>query len=117
MREYRTYTIEFKRQVVAEFLAGNSSLHDLARKHLVSRKLIRLWADKYEAGLLDEEAQASEQLAEREAKIEALERLVGRQALEIDFLKGALRSAVSPRSGPTSVITGPVASPSRKDAD
>jgi len=46
MREYRTYTIEFKRQVVAEFLAGNSSLHDLARKHLVSRKLIRLWADK-----------------------------------------------------------------------
>ena len=37
----------------------------------------------------------------------ALERLVGRQALEIEFLKGALRARPSPRSAPTSVISGP----------
>lgn len=117
MRKYRTYTVAFKREVVAEFLAGHSSLHDLARKHLISRKLIRLWTEKHEAGKLDDEAAASELLAEKEAKIEALERLVGRQALEIDFLKGALRSTASPRSGPTSVITGPAASPSRKVVD
>lgn len=115
MRTYRTYTIAFKREVVAEFLAGHSSLHDLARKHLISRKLIRLWVEKYEAGRLDEEALASDQLAEKEARIEALERLVGRQALEIEFLKGAVRSVASLRSEPTSAITGPVASPSRKD--
>jgi hypothetical protein len=51
-----------------------------------------------------------------EARIAALERLVGRQALEIEFLKGALKSAPRPRSGPTSVITGPAVSPSLKDA-
>ena len=39
-----------------------------------------------------------------------------RQALEIEFLKGALKSAPRPRSASTSVITGPVASPSSKDA-
>lgn len=117
MRTHRTYTIEFKREVVAAFLAGQSSLHELARKYLISRKLIRVWAEKYEAGELDEEVLARDQLAEREARIEALERLVGRQALEIDFLKGALRSAASPRNGPTSVITGPPVSPLRKDVD
>ncbi len=117
MRKYRIYRVEFKRQVASEFLAGGVSLHDLARKHSVSRKLVRLWADKFEAGQLDEEKLASEQLAESEAKIAALERLVGRQALEIDFLKGALRSAHQPRNGPTSVISGPIASVSSKDVD
>jgi hypothetical protein len=46
-----------------------------------------------------------------------LERLVGKQALELEFLKGALKSAPPPRRGTTSVITGPAASPSLKDAD
>ena len=50
------------------------------------------------------------------APIAAHERMVGRQALEIEFLKGALKSAPRPRSVSTSVITGPVASPSPKDA-
>ena len=37
---------------------------------------------------------------------------VGRQALEIELLKGALKHAPRPRSANTSVVTGPVASPS-----
>jgi hypothetical protein len=41
--------------------------------------------------------------------------MVGRQALEIEFLKGALKSAPRPRSETTSVIVGPTVSPSRKD--
>ena len=53
---------------------------------------------------------------EYEAKIAALERMVGRQALEIEFLKGALNSVPRPRSASTSVFTGPTASPSPKDA-
>jgi antirestriction protein ArdC len=32
--------------------------------------------------------------------------MVGRQALEIEFLKGALRNAPRPRSATTSIITG-----------
>ena len=35
---------------------------------------------------------AADLLQEYEAKIAALERMVGRQALEIEFLKGALKS-------------------------
>ena len=48
-----------------------------------------------------------------EARIAALERLVGKQALE---LEGAQRLGARPRSGLVSLIAGPVASPSRVDA-
>jgi hypothetical protein len=44
------------------------------------------------------------------------ERLVGKLALENEFLKGTSRHARQPTSGSTSTITGPVASQSRKDA-
>ena len=51
-----------------------------------SRNLMRVWAAKYEAGAFDDDARAADLLQEYEAKIAALERLVGRQALEIEFL-------------------------------
>ena len=82
----------------------------------MSRNLIRIWVRKYEAGTFDDDARAADLLQEYEAKIAALERMVGRQALEIEFLKGALKSAPRPRSGSTSIVTGPVASPLPKDA-
>jgi transposase len=59
---------------------------------------------------LDEDAQAADLLQEYEAKVAALERMVGRQALEIEFLKEALKNAPRPRNANTSVIVGPAAS-------
>jgi len=115
MARHRSHSIEFKRQVAQEFVAGET-LHALAKRHDVSRNLIRIWVKKLEAGAFDEGARAADLLQEYEAKIAALERMVGRQALEIEFLKGALRNAPRPRSATTSVITGPTASPSPKDA-
>ena len=115
MSKNRSHSVEFKRQVAQEFIAGET-LHGLSKRHDISRQLIRVWVQKYEAGVLDEDAQAADLIQEYEAKIAALERMVGRQALEIEFLKGALRSAPRPRSATSSVIVGPVASPSQKDA-
>ncbi len=115
MAKHRTYSMEFKRQVAQEFLAGET-LHGLARRHDVSRNLIRIWVAKLEAGAFDEDIEAAGLLQEYEAKIAALERLVGRQALEIEFLKGALKNAPRPRNGITSVIAGPVACQSPEDA-
>jgi hypothetical protein len=76
---------------------------------------VRIWVRKYEAGEYDDDARAADTLQEFEAKVAALEQLVGRQALEIEFLKMAVRSARSPNGAPTSAITGPPASPSRGD--
>ena len=105
MARHRTYSIEFKRQVAQEFLGGET-LYGLAKRHDVSRNLIRVWLAKYEAEAFDDEAQAADLVQQYEAKIAALERLVGRQALEIEFLKGAQINAPPPRSAPISVIAG-----------
>ena len=114
-RQHRSHSVAFKRQVVEEYLAGET-LHGLAKRHDICRNLIRIWVTKYEAGALDDDARAADLLQAYEARIAALERLVGKQALELEFLKGAARSAPLPRSGSTSVITGPAASRSPKDA-
>ena len=115
MSKHRSHSIEFKRQIAQAYLSGEA-LHALAKQHDVSRYLIRIWVGKYEAGEFEDDARAADMLRAYEAKIAALERMVGRQALEIEFLKGALKHAPRPRSATTSVITGPLASRSQRDA-
>ena len=98
MVRHRTHSIEFKRQVVQDYLAGET-LHALAKRHDLSRNLVRIWIEKFEAGAFDDEAVAADTIEAYEARVAALERLVGRQALEIEFLKGALKHGPRPRSG------------------
>ena len=104
MTKHRSHSAAFKRQVAEEFLAGET-LHSLSKRHDLSRQLIRIWVGKFEAGALDDDVQAADLIQEYEAKIAALERMVGRQALEIELLKGALsmhpgREARPPPSSP-----------------
>ena len=49
MARHRSHSVAFKRQVAEEFLAGET-LHGLAKRHDISRNLIRVWVAKYEAG-------------------------------------------------------------------
>ena len=51
MARHRSHSVEFKRQVAQEFLNGET-LHGLAKRHDISRQLIRIWVAKYEAGAL-----------------------------------------------------------------
>ena len=108
-RRHRRHSTAKKRQVVEEYLAGEA-LRTLSEKHDVCRNLIQIWIEKHERGEFDDEAVEADLIPEYEARIAALERMVGRQALEIEFLKGARRNGRSPRNAPTSVITGPTAS-------
>jgi transposase-like protein len=55
MAKHRSHSIEFKRQVAQEFIAGET-LHALSSRHDVSRTLIRIWVRKFEAGALDDDA-------------------------------------------------------------
>lgn len=115
MAKHRIHSIEFKRLVVAEYASGET-LNGLAKRHDVCRNLIRVWVAKSEAGAFDDEVEAGNLLTEYEGRIAALERLVGRQALEIEFLKGALKQGRSPKNAPTSVIAGPPGLASAKAA-
>ena len=59
MAKHRTHSIEFKRQIALDFIAGET-LHGLAKRHDISRNLIRIWVKKLEAGAFDEDARAAD---------------------------------------------------------
>jgi transposase len=115
MANHRTHSIEFKRQVDQEFLAGEMP-NGLSKHYDICRNLVRVWVQKYEAGDFDEDAAAADLLQQYDARIAALERLAGKQALELEFLKGAVKSAPRPKSATTSVVVGPRAPALQKDA-
>ena len=117
MAKQRNYSTEFKRQVVLEYLAGET-LYRLSKRYDISRNVIRLWIARYEAdGDLNDETTAGDLLQDYKARIAALERLAGKLALENEFLKGALENARLGKGAPSSVVAGPKVSRSPKDAE
>ncbi|GLK79139.1 hypothetical protein [Methylopila turkensis] len=68
MTRHRSHSIAFKRQVAQEFISG-ATLHRLAKRHDLSRNLIRLCVQKFEAGAFDEGAKAANRMQEYEARI------------------------------------------------
>lgn len=85
-RKHRRHSIPFKRMIVETYFNG-TALNALSVEHDICRHLIRTWIDKYENGEYDSPSAQTEQIPEYEARIAAFESLVGRQALEIEFLK------------------------------
>lgn len=55
MARHRRFSVDFKRQPVLDFLEGREGLRELARKHSVSRSLIRQWLQKYETEQLTDD--------------------------------------------------------------
>ena len=55
------------------------TLHGLAKRHDLCRNLIRVWVAKYEAGAFDDDAGAADLIQAYDARIAALERLVGKR--------------------------------------
>jgi transposase len=87
MTKHRCHSAGFRRQVAEEFLAAET-LHALFKRHDISRQLIRIWVGKFEAGARDGDVQAADLIQEYEPRIK---QMVGRQALEIELLKEALK--------------------------
>ena len=116
MARYRTYTVEFKRQLVEEHLSGAAGLSELARRHDISRELLRTWVRKHEAGELARGWPSASDRRAYEAKIAGLERKVGQLAMELDLLKKGPRSARRASGGASSVVSGPKAAVSEPGA-
>ena len=92
MRNQRTFSQEFKRQVVEELLSGESGPAQLCRRHNISSSLLYHWKKQYGRGKFNNEPIAEAALKDR---IEKLERLVGRLTLENEFLKKGLQNSLS----------------------
>ena len=110
MRNTRSFSVEFKRQVVEELQSGESRLAQLCRRHNNSPSLRYHWKRQYSRGKFNNEPTEEAALKDR---IEKLERLVGKLTLENEFLKKGLQYSLSQaqrngKSSSTSVISSAV---------
>jgi transposase-like protein len=102
-RPRRSFTAEFKTQVVLDLVTGKRTQAELCRAHQLSPSLLALWRDTFHERLplLFE---GEERLSQERGRIAQLEQLVGRQALELEILKKAsgLLPGPATRSGRSS---------------
>jgi transposase-like protein len=89
-RARRTFTPQFKAEVVLDLLSGQKSGAELCREHQLSPNLLSVWKQTY-LDRLHVVFLADEQRSTEQARIAELEQLVGRQALELEILKKAHR--------------------------
>jgi transposase len=89
-RMRRKFTATFKAEVVRDLLSGRHSSAELCREHQLSPSLLALWRESA-LERLQVLFQAEEERDPQQARIAELERLVGRQALELEILKKASR--------------------------
>ena len=101
MRNQRSFSIEFKRQVIEELLSGESGPAQICRRYNISSSLLYHWKRQYSRGKFNNEPIEEAALKDR---IEKLERLVGRLTLENEFLKKGLQHSLnqSQRNGKSS---------------
>jgi len=92
MRNQRSFSLEFKRQVIEELLSGESSPAQLCRRYNISSSLLYHWKKQYSRGKFNNEPTEEAALKDR---IEKLERLVGKLTLENEFLKRGLQNSLS----------------------
>jgi transposase len=108
----RKFSKAFKRQVVEEFLAGEGTQAQLARRYGVSDSLIFQWRRRYAEGKLEETASPSD----KDDRIKELERMVGRLTMENELLKKGVRFALLRENERSSMISGPISNRSSGDA-
>ena len=97
----RIFTAEFKREQVGRVLRGELTLAELSRKLSIARGLLQRWKRLTTQGPGTAAAHAivvpANMLQAAEERIRVLERLVGRQAVELEALRVALDVARSGR--------------------
>jgi len=86
MTKHRTFTPEFKAQVVMEVLSGGKTAAELCRQHSLKPQVLSDWKASFVANAATV-FQSDERLSQQQARIAELERLVGRLTLELEVAK------------------------------
>jgi transposase-like protein len=87
-RRRRSFTPEFKAQVVLEVLFGLRSQAEVARQHKLKPELVARWKDAALEGL-ETVFQAGEHREQDQDRIAEPERMVGRLTMELEVAKKA----------------------------
>lgn len=96
MRTRRNFSAEFKAKVVLEALSGAKSAAELCREHNLKPDLLSHWKNQFLANA-SKVFESGTTVDPQQARIEELEKLAGKQSLEIEILKKALTILPSTR--------------------
>ena len=89
----RSFSREFKLQVVRQLVSGEKRFAQLCREHGLCQTLLRRWRDQYQAhgeNAWREQEPTRHVGEDPQARIAALEAALGRATLENHFLRQAL---------------------------
>ncbi len=99
IRKLRRYSEEFKKDIVQLFEQGKFSVCQMERLYGISNATIYQWIYKYstfnEKGyrIIEMKKSQTDKVKQLEERIKALERLVGRKQIEIDYLETMMEVA------------------------
>ena len=94
MPKHRTFTSEFKAQIVLEVLSGAKTAAEICREHQIKPDLFSKWKSQFLTNAAKVFEGAS-QVDPAQARIGELERLVGQLTLELEVSKKASRLLTS----------------------
>ncbi len=105
-KKRRTYSLDFKRQAI-ERMKACTSVTALAQELGIRRKWLYKWKHEFQEKKSSEGSSArtksqdrcDKKISKLQKRIADLEQLSGRQALEIDFFRSALRRVEKSRQG------------------
>ena len=92
MRNQRSFSLEFKRQVGEELMSAEVGPAQLCRRHNIAPSLLYHWKKQYSRGRFNNEPTEEGALLDR---VEKLELLVGKHTLENEVLKRGLQHSLS----------------------
>jgi transposase-like protein len=102
-RHYRSYSYQFKKDLVDQIESGQISITDAAREHNLMRSLIRRWIDQFHKGSIVEKPTVREKALVRE--LEHYKKKVGELTVANDLLKKTMESSRRRRKLNSSVVT------------
>jgi len=84
----RKYSGQFKVSLVLQYLKGNKTQAEICRENAINPNLLNKWLSQFQnqAKTIFDQGKQNEY----QKKIEKLERIIGKQTIEIDFLKRGL---------------------------
>ena len=88
-RTRRNFTAEYKAKIVLELISRNKSAAEVCREYNLKADLVSRWKSQFLANAAQVFGDTSE-IDPQQTRIQELERLAGKQSLEIEILKKTL---------------------------
>src|SRR6266511_2651761 len=93
-RKRRSFSAEFKAQVVLELISGKNSLLEASREYNIKDTVLSRWKQEF-VGKASQVFEQPQEVQEKEARIAELERMVGKLTMQIELQKKVLSLADS----------------------